>query len=67
MAAKTKPHEQLNLADIGVEPARAGAAGSKTEVLSLSASPARGDTRKITDEGNGAQEIFDYLIEKKLL
>ena len=35
MGAKKKPQETLSLADLGVEPARAGEAGSRTTVLAL--------------------------------
>src|SRR3954452_14585235 len=35
MGAKKKPQEQLSLADLGVEPGRAGEAGSRTTVLAL--------------------------------
>jgi electron transfer flavoprotein beta subunit len=67
MGAKKKPQEQLSLADLGVEPDRAGEAGSRTEVLSLGDPPARGESRKIEDDGNAAQAIVDFLAEKRLL
>jgi electron transfer flavoprotein beta subunit len=69
MGAKKKPQEQVTLADIGVGADRAGEAGSKTEVLSLGAPPARGESRKVDDDGSGggAQTILDFLVEKKLL
>jgi electron transfer flavoprotein beta subunit len=61
MGAKTKPQETLSLADLGVE------AGAKTEVLDLLEPPPRGDTRKIEDDGNAAEQIVEYLAEKRLL
>ena len=36
----------------------AGEDGSKTEVLALGDPPARGDSRKIEDDGSGAQQIL---------
>ncbi|MBA2460714.1 MAG: electron transfer flavoprotein subunit beta/FixA family protein [Actinobacteria bacterium] len=67
MGAKKKPQEVLSLADLGVETERAGQAGSRTEVLALSDPPPRGDTRKIEDDGSGAEQIVAFLSEKRLL
>jgi hypothetical protein len=36
-------------------------------VLELCDPPPRGDARKIEDDGNAAQQIADFLAEKKLL
>jgi len=67
MGAKKKPFETLSLADIGVDAGAAGEAGSKTEVLVLGEPPSRADARKIEDDGNAAQQIFDFLAEKRLI
>jgi len=67
MGAKSKPQETLSLGELGVEPDRAGEDGSKTEVYDLGDPPARGDSRKIEDDGNAAQAILDFLAEKRLL
>jgi electron transfer flavoprotein beta subunit len=67
MGAKKKQQDVLSLADAGAEADRAGDSGSRTEVLDLSPPPARGDSRKIEDDGNGAQAILDFLQEKRLL
>jgi electron transfer flavoprotein beta subunit len=67
MGAKKKPQEQLSFADVGVEAGRAGADGSRTEVLSLGEPPARGESRKLEDDGNAAQAIVDFLAEKRLI
>jgi electron transfer flavoprotein beta subunit len=67
MGAKKKPFDVLALADLGVEAAAAGDAGSQTEVLSLSEPPSRGDSRKIEDDGNAAQAIVEFLAEKRLV
>jgi electron transfer flavoprotein beta subunit len=67
MGAKKKPQESLDANELGVEAARLGEAGSKTEVLALGDPPARGDTVKIEDDGSGAQKIVDFLAEKRLL
>jgi electron transfer flavoprotein beta subunit len=67
MGAKKKPQETLSLADLDVEPDRAGEAGSRTEVLALHDPPARGDARKIEDDGSAAEQIVAFLAEKRLL
>ncbi len=67
MGAKKKPQEILSLADLGVDAADAGEAGSQTTVLALASPPARGDSLKIEDDGNAAQAIVDFLAEKKLI
>ncbi len=67
MSAKKKPQDVLSLADIGVEPDRAGTAGSRTTVSALSPPPSRGDMQKIEDDGSGAEKIMEFLLERKLV
>src|SRR6266540_3965515 len=67
MGAKSKPQETVSLSDLGVEGERAGEQGSRTEVYALNDPPARGDARKIADDGNAAQAIVDFLAEKRIV
>ena len=67
MGAKKKPQDVLSLADLGVDAAEAGEAGSRTEVLALAAPPARGGAQKIEDDGNAAQAIVEFLAERRLI
>jgi electron transfer flavoprotein beta subunit len=67
MGAKKKPQDTLSLGDLGVEASVAGEEGSKTEVYELGDPPARGDSRKIEDDGSAAQQIVDFLAEKRLI
>jgi electron transfer flavoprotein beta subunit len=67
MGAKKKPFDTVSLAELGIDPGEAGEAGSKTQVLALSAPPSRGDARKIEGDGNAAQAIVDFLAEKRLV
>jgi electron transfer flavoprotein beta subunit len=62
MGAKSKPQETMSLADLGVDGLE-----SRTEVYALNDPPARGDSRKIEDDGNGAQAVIDFLVEKRLV
>src|SRR5437763_9408245 len=67
MGAKKKPSDTLSLADLGLDAGEVGEAGSKTEVLALGSPPARGDSKKIEDDGSAAQAIVDFLAEKRLV
>jgi electron transfer flavoprotein beta subunit len=62
MGAKTKPQETLSAADVG------GAGESRTTVLGTAAPPARGESRRIEDDGGSAAEaIVEFLAEKRVL
>ena len=67
MGAKSKPQAVLALDEIGLSADLVGTAGSQTEVLALNDPPPRGDSRKIEDDGSGAQQILDFLVERKLV
>ena len=67
MGAKRKPQDTLALADLGLDGDSVGAAGSRTEVLALSDPPPRGESRKIEGDGNAAQAVLDFLVERKLV
>jgi len=67
MGAKKKPQEALSLADVGVDAAQVGEAGSQTEVLALGQPPARGDTVKLEDDGSAPEKIVEFLAEKRLI
>ena len=62
MGAKSKPQDTLSFTDLGLD-----ALESRTEVYALDEPPARGDSRKIDDDGNAAQAIIDFLAEKRLV
>jgi electron transfer flavoprotein beta subunit len=67
MGAKKKPQATVSLGDLGVEPDRAGEAGSRTEVYAIGDPPPRGETRRIDDDGSGAEKIIEFLLERKAL
>jgi electron transfer flavoprotein beta subunit len=67
MGAKKKPQETLTLGELGVDGARAGEAGSRTEVYAVNAPPPRGETQKIQDDGSAAEKIVAFLRERKAL
>ena len=67
MGAKKKPLETLTLADLGLGAGDAGDGGSKTSVLGIATPPGRVNSTKITDDGNAAQAIVEYLADKQLV
>ena len=67
MGAKKKQQDVLSIADLGVDAGEVGEAGSRTKVLALATPPARGDAKKISDDGTAAQAIVDFLAEKRLI
>jgi len=62
MGAKSKPQETVSLSDLGVDGAE-----PRTEVYALNDPPARGESRKIDDDGNAAQAVLEFLVEKRLV
>jgi electron transfer flavoprotein beta subunit len=67
MGAKRKPQDTVSLADLGVDPGEVGEGGSRTRVLALGAPPARGESRKLEDDGNAAEQIVAFLAEKRVI
>lgn len=65
MAAKKKPVEMLSLADLDVsaDPALA----PRSIMISVAEKPARAAGVKITDEGDAAQQLVDYLVQNRLV
>ncbi|MGA5299587.1 electron transfer flavoprotein subunit beta/FixA family protein [Nucisporomicrobium flavum] len=67
VAAKKKPVTTWTLADLGIEPGRVGSAGAATQVLAVRPSPPREAGTVITDEGDAAARLADFLAANKLL
>ncbi|MDP9397327.1 MAG: electron transfer flavoprotein subunit beta/FixA family protein [Actinomycetota bacterium] len=67
MAAKKKPVEKLSVADLGIEAASVGAAGSHTAVDDFAASPPRGAGTVVKDEGDGGAKVAEFLATKKFV
>jgi electron transfer flavoprotein beta subunit len=67
MGAKKKPQETLAGSDLGLDAGALGEQGSGTTVLALGDPPPRGEARRIEDDGNAAQQVVDFLAERKLL
>ncbi|MEJ5254825.1 MAG: electron transfer flavoprotein subunit beta/FixA family protein [Acidimicrobiales bacterium] len=67
MAAKSKPVDQLTIADLGIDPSQVGWAGAGQEIVSIEAAPARDAGEKYVDEGDGYQKIIQYLENLKVI
>jgi electron transfer flavoprotein beta subunit len=67
MGAKKKPQETLAGSDLGLDAGALGEQGSGTTVLALGDPPPRGEARRIEDDGNAAQQVVEFLVERKLL
>ena len=67
MAAKKKPVETYGLADLGVDAGEVGTAGAWSRVESFEAAPPRQAGTVVTDEGEGADKLLEFLASKKFV
>ncbi|MFV0494963.1 electron transfer flavoprotein subunit beta/FixA family protein [Mycobacterium sp.] len=67
MAAKKKEVTVLTLAEIGVESDEVGGANAGTTVLSSTPKPPKAAGEKVTDEGEGGNQIVQYLVAQKII
>jgi len=67
MGAKSKPQDVVALADLGVDSAEVGEAGSRTTVRSVAPPPAKSDQVRIDDDGSAAERIVEYLAARRLI
>ena len=61
MGAKKKPQDALAAGEVG------GAPDAGTTVLAINPPPARGEARRIEDDGSAAEKIVEFLAEKRLV
>ena len=67
MAAKSKPVDELTLADLGVDAGQVGWAGGGQEIIDIAEAPAREAGEVIEDEGDAHEKIVAFLDELKVL
>lgn len=67
MAAKSKPVDQLTVADLGLDASEVGAAGSRQEITDVADAEARSGGEIVVDEGDGAQRIVAFLEQLKVI
>ncbi len=67
MAAKSKPVDQVTVADLGLDPSAVGWAGAGQEIVDVSPAPERQAGEVIEDEGDAHQKIVEFLDGLKVL
>ncbi len=67
MAAKSKPVDQLTLADLGIDAATVGSAGAGMETVAVDDAPAREAGEIVEDDGEGFTKIVAYLENLKVI
>jgi electron transfer flavoprotein beta subunit len=67
MAAKSKPVDNLTVADLGLDVSHVGTAGSGQEVTDVSEAESRGSGEIVVDEGDGAQRVVSFLEQLKVI
>ena len=67
MAAKSKPVEEVNLGDLGIEGSTVGWAGGRQEIVAIEPAPEREAGEIIEDEGDGHEKIVSFLQEMKVI
>jgi electron transfer flavoprotein beta subunit len=67
MAAKSKPVDEVTVADLGLDAGEVGWAGAGQEIVTIEEAPAREAGEKVVDEGDGFQKIVQYLENLKVI
>ena len=66
MAAKSKPVDQLTIADLGLD-GQVGAANARQEIVSVVPAEERQAGEIIEDEGEGFQKVIEFLEKQKVI
>jgi electron transfer flavoprotein beta subunit len=67
MAAKKKPVEEWSLADLGIDAGEVGLDAAWTQAVEAQARPPKQAGTVVTDEGDGAQKLADFLASARLV
>lgn len=67
MAAKSKPVDELGIADLGIDPGSVGWAGGGQEIVAIEPAPVREAGEIFEDEGDGHDKIVAFLEELKVI
>ena len=67
MAAKSKPVDELTVADLGVDAGQVGSAGSGQNIVNVAEAEARQAGEVVVDEGEAHQNIIAFLEKLKVL
>ena len=67
MAAKSKPVDEVTVADLGLDASSVGWAGARQQIVSIAAAEARQAGEIIEDDGTGAEKIVAFLDNLKVI
>jgi len=67
MAAKSKPVDQLTVADLGIDPGSVGAGGAGQEIVAVEDAPAREAGEIVEDDGEAYTRIVSFLEDLKVI
>jgi electron transfer flavoprotein beta subunit len=67
MAARSKPVDELTVADLGFDAGQVGAAGAREEVAEVAAAEARQSGEIVVDEGDAYERVVQFLEQLKLV
>ncbi|HEY3941878.1 MAG TPA: electron transfer flavoprotein subunit beta/FixA family protein [Acidimicrobiales bacterium] len=67
MAAKSKPVDNVTVADLGIDASQVGAAGARQVITEVTPAEARGGGEIVVDDGDGASRIADFLEQLKVV
>jgi len=67
MAAKSKPVDQVTVADLGIDPGSVGAAGAGQEIVAVEDAPAREAGEIVEDDGEAYTRIVGFLEDLKVI
>lgn len=67
MAAKSKPVDEVTIADLGIDAGQVGWAGAGQEIVAVEQAPARESGEIIEDDGTGAEKIVAFLENLKVI
>ena len=67
MAAKSKPVDEVTVADLGLDAGQVGWAGAGQEIVDVDAAAEREAGEIIEDDGEGFQKIVEFLDDLKVI
>ena len=67
MAAKSKPVDNLTVADLGIDPAQVGAAGAGQEITDVSEAEARALGRSWWTKATAHERVVAFLEQLKVV
>jgi electron transfer flavoprotein beta subunit len=67
MAAKSKPVDELSIADLGLDPSQVGSQGARQEVVSVEPAEARKAGEVVEDDGSAHLKVIQFLEQLKVL